>query len=514
MDQKQRFVDGPRDTFVKEAVASATDVPRPVASGEGVWEKAHPEGRVLIGAQSLVLWNFAVGDASLKPQHETALKAFAERVKLSVIGGGVVLVDGHASATGEEARNLHLSRERAHIVAWFLMRSGIAGSAVKASGSGERRPLGAGDSGEALARDRRVEVTVLVPARKEPVGTTSTTEPAPPTAVEGDDQVLPSSAPRGFGVVFQHRFEEFLLKKPLGLPCDVAVSGEVKWFKSSFVSDKNVIVAEIRTGQLQVALESWIKDNLRFKATQDRLAVGWRYERAIVEVETDTDPRMPFTLAVTILPTDELATINVDGIIVKIVEAKLRLRFIPNEKLLRLLRGTASRLASRMAPWLLRASPAFGAGSGVLTGVFLGVSIAYLGWIWWGMSELEAARERGRQQGLLYHARQGYAHFIHCAVTEMDEEHERRDKIDGISNLLGDRDAALLGWEIAKIGWREIDSDEKREELKEFLGARRHVRSNAIYRRVFEGIGGTRRGGTLPRPEELPQILRNNSVNQ
>src|SRR3954453_19270283 len=107
--------------FVDDAARDALDKDPPGAREERRWSRANPEGRVLSSDDgSLVLWNYDVGAAELKPSHRAALSGYADTYRLAVAGGGRIAIEGHASATGAEAANLQLSRQRAEIVAFVL----------------------------------------------------------------------------------------------------------------------------------------------------------------------------------------------------------------------------------------------------------------------------------------------------------------------------------------------------------------------------------------------------------
>ncbi|MDQ4213207.1 flagellar motor protein MotB [Microbacterium capsulatum] len=110
-----------------------------------------------------------VGAETFFADNSTALSAKAEGV-LDAIGGvlgGVVnelSIEGHADhrlSAAPFATNWELSGGRATQVARFLVeRKGVAGARVRATSFSDTRPLAEGDSVEALARNRRVDIVV------------------------------------------------------------------------------------------------------------------------------------------------------------------------------------------------------------------------------------------------------------------------------------------------------------------------------------------------------------------
>jgi OOP family OmpA-OmpF porin len=74
-----------------------------------------------------------------------------------------VEVAGHTDSIGSEAYNLALSWRRARSVVDFLASRGVERSRLHAVGYGESRPIADNSSAEGRARNRRVELRILVP---------------------------------------------------------------------------------------------------------------------------------------------------------------------------------------------------------------------------------------------------------------------------------------------------------------------------------------------------------------
>jgi outer membrane protein OmpA-like peptidoglycan-associated protein len=133
----------------------------PVVDERG-WELANPAGRVDEATDRTTLWNFAVDAAALKPEHQQRLRDAAAALP----SGEMVMVEGFASCSGSAAHNEHLARSRAETAVAFL-RAQRPDLRIGLNYFGERTPsppVTAGD-GEAMARNRRVEIHVVNVAR-------------------------------------------------------------------------------------------------------------------------------------------------------------------------------------------------------------------------------------------------------------------------------------------------------------------------------------------------------------
>lgn len=152
-----------RGAAVDEAHARATDTPRPLTEVERrelSWTRSNPEGRSEQTELALVLWNFGVGKAKLKAEHEEALQRFLAPWLVSPIPAAVeIAVTGYASPTGTEQANTAIAQRRADAVARLLLTVGFP--YLPARGVGAVTSANQED-GEALARARRVVVEVPV----------------------------------------------------------------------------------------------------------------------------------------------------------------------------------------------------------------------------------------------------------------------------------------------------------------------------------------------------------------
>jgi type VI secretion system protein ImpK len=115
---------------------------------------------ITLGADTL----FVAGTAQLQPAPRERLARIAQA--LSGLSGRVEVL-GHSDDQAVESlrfpSNWHLTRERAQAVAQALIAGGLPAARVRAEGRAETEPRVANDSPAARARNRRVEVQLLLP---------------------------------------------------------------------------------------------------------------------------------------------------------------------------------------------------------------------------------------------------------------------------------------------------------------------------------------------------------------
>lgn len=110
---------------------------------------------------SIVLENliFAQGKATLSPESFPSLDEVV--VMLKERPSIVVQLEGHTDSQGNEKMNLQLSQDRVDNVKKYLVSKGIAKDRVKTKAFGGSQPLIQGNSLEARAKNRRVEMRIL-----------------------------------------------------------------------------------------------------------------------------------------------------------------------------------------------------------------------------------------------------------------------------------------------------------------------------------------------------------------
>src|SRR5688572_1545001 len=163
---------------------------------ERAWWREHPDPQVTRSEDRLVLWNYPVAGTKLAPEHAAAIRSFLSILLLSPAEtGSTVSITGHASTTGEASANEAFALERGENVANYLRGLGFRNLEVTAAGSSE--PADPAPSGQALARNRRVEVTLYY-QRIEPPPRLDPNEPLPPAG---------ASPPSGASMYFEAGFD-------------------------------------------------------------------------------------------------------------------------------------------------------------------------------------------------------------------------------------------------------------------------------------------------------------------
>jgi hypothetical protein len=75
----------------------------------------------------------------------------------------IIYISGHTDDVGTSQNNLTLSFARAEAVQKYLMRKGVAKSKIFISGMGKTEPVIKNDSPENRAKNRRIEIRLLLP---------------------------------------------------------------------------------------------------------------------------------------------------------------------------------------------------------------------------------------------------------------------------------------------------------------------------------------------------------------
>lgn len=102
---------------------------------------------------------FKPDSAELLNDEKSRLDAIAECMKAS--GAAMFLVEGHTASTGNEKGEMELSKDRAHAIASELSKRGIDSSRFVVKGSGSHKPVAENSTKAGMARNRRVEITIL-----------------------------------------------------------------------------------------------------------------------------------------------------------------------------------------------------------------------------------------------------------------------------------------------------------------------------------------------------------------
>jgi chemotaxis protein MotB len=165
-----------------DALEYVEDTVRARAEGTGLIDKVgfrrEPRGLVVTIVTDQVL--FLPGQADIQPGGFTILDVVADA--LADLSNDV-LIEGHTDSrpisTGRFPSNWELSTSRATTVLRYLVEArGFPVERISAAGYADTHPVDTGDSADALAKNRRVEIVVLATTRAEGTGATATTQPA------------------------------------------------------------------------------------------------------------------------------------------------------------------------------------------------------------------------------------------------------------------------------------------------------------------------------------------------
>jgi outer membrane protein OmpA-like peptidoglycan-associated protein len=102
--------------------------------------------------------SFDPGRSDIKPGFRPVLDQFAQSLVQNP--GSVVQIVGHTDATGNDAANVQLSRERANATRDYIASRGVPASRIATDGRGPREPVASNDTEAGRARNRRVEIFV------------------------------------------------------------------------------------------------------------------------------------------------------------------------------------------------------------------------------------------------------------------------------------------------------------------------------------------------------------------
>ena len=105
---------------------------------------------------SLPTATFKIGSAELPDLLRQQLDRFADVMRGKRGSGRVVVIEGHADASGSDDINLPLSQKRAEAVKDYLVKNGADQAMLMAKGMGSRAPKVSQDP--TAAENRRVEI--------------------------------------------------------------------------------------------------------------------------------------------------------------------------------------------------------------------------------------------------------------------------------------------------------------------------------------------------------------------
>jgi outer membrane protein OmpA-like peptidoglycan-associated protein len=109
---------------------------------------------IILGAEVL----FEINKSTLRSEHFTTLNSILDYLLL--YSERSVKISGHTDNTGNEAHNLRLSKQRADVVAEYLVGNGIDINRLETSGLGSARPIAENTSEAGRKKNRRVELLI------------------------------------------------------------------------------------------------------------------------------------------------------------------------------------------------------------------------------------------------------------------------------------------------------------------------------------------------------------------
>lgn len=80
---------------------------------------------------------------------------------------GTIVIIGHSDSIGDEAFNIRISLRRAQAVADYLQQGGVRADRIATEGRGSARPIADNDTRSGRAKNRRIELQLVLPAGSE-----------------------------------------------------------------------------------------------------------------------------------------------------------------------------------------------------------------------------------------------------------------------------------------------------------------------------------------------------------
>ena len=117
------------------------------------------EQQIIDAALKNRIIEFESGSAVLAPSGMQILNEMA--VALNKVGGKKVKIIGHTDSSGDGAKNLALSQERAVAVKNYLVSKSIAADSMSAEGLGSNKPVADNATPDGRKKNRRIEFEVL-----------------------------------------------------------------------------------------------------------------------------------------------------------------------------------------------------------------------------------------------------------------------------------------------------------------------------------------------------------------
>jgi outer membrane protein OmpA-like peptidoglycan-associated protein len=115
---------------------------------------AKADSLIILSAEVL----FEINKSTLRSQHFVTLNSIVDYLRLHPERS--VRISGHTDNTGREAHNLSLSKQRADVVAEYLVSNGINIDRLETFGLGSAKPIAVNTTEEERKKNRRVELLI------------------------------------------------------------------------------------------------------------------------------------------------------------------------------------------------------------------------------------------------------------------------------------------------------------------------------------------------------------------
>ena len=109
---------------------------------------------IILGAELL----FETNKSTLRNEHFVTLNSIVDYLRLHPERS--VRISGHTDTIGKEAHNLSLSKQRADVVAEYLVNNGIDIKRVETFGLGSAKPIAENTTDQGRKKNRRVELLI------------------------------------------------------------------------------------------------------------------------------------------------------------------------------------------------------------------------------------------------------------------------------------------------------------------------------------------------------------------
>lgn len=132
-------------TVVRDTARTQSTATMPVIKADSL---------IILGAELL----FETNKSTLRSEHFLTLNSIVDYLHLH--SERSVRISGHTDNIGKEANNLALSRQRADVVAEYLINNGINIKRVETAGLGSAKPIAENTTDQGRKKNRRVELLI------------------------------------------------------------------------------------------------------------------------------------------------------------------------------------------------------------------------------------------------------------------------------------------------------------------------------------------------------------------